>query len=201
MKPKPWYSEGVDLEMTSIGPAAPCRGAFRFLGSELSSGLPGQTPLQPSVQNALKTAINGQAGPQNPATPAYRDNPEHDWYLALQRVRISAKEAMEHAGEEKGPIVKGVISAIRTAAEQLMAGIDPATVAAATAATMVRESRPEIAAQLEQPKAPVAPTGPPAAGVPGTLPDGGFGPGGPLAQGAPPGAPPPEAIAPPVPAA
>jgi hypothetical protein len=141
--------------------------------------------MAPSVQNALKGAMNTQAGPSNPATPPYRENPEHDWYTALQRVRITAKEAVERVGEEKGPIVKSVLSAIRNAAEQLMAGIDPAQVATATASSLVETTRPDVAALLKSPPAtPAGPAGANALGMPAAPPpppaDAGS-PGGPLA--------------------
>lgn len=124
-----------------------------------------QEALAPAAQSTLKGALNAQGGPNNPKTPAYRENPEHDWYLALQAVRITAKEAIERVGEERGPIVRMILGSIRTGAEKLMAGVDPQTVASSIAADLVRDSRPDLAALLDQAKAPTGP--PPGAGPPG----------------------------------
>lgn len=125
-------------------------------------------PMPQGVQSALKAAMNAQGGPNNPATPAYREEPEHAWFLALQRIRISAREATEHVGEEKGPDVKAFFAAVRVGAEQLMAGIDPKTVSGAVAADLIRGQRPDIAAQLDLSKQ--QPPGPPQQGGPPLFP-------------------------------
>lgn len=145
-----------------------------------------QDALAPSAQSTLKSALNAQGGPNNPKTPAYRENPEHDWYLALQAVRITAKEAIERVGEERGPVVRTILGAFRTGAERLMAGVEPGTVASSIAADLVRDSRPDLAALLDQAKAPAAPTG---AAPPGPSMD--VTGGGALADAAPTAAPPP----------
>lgn len=138
------------------------------------------------------------------ATPGIRSNPEHDWYVALQRVRMTAKDALMKAAEQD-PATKSFLSETRALCDKLLTGANPKASIASSLAGMVRDWAPQAAQQLDtqavmltSPQASAPPSVP--GGLPGAPLHGAPSPGpgpfaGPPSAGAPSGAPGPGALA------
>jgi hypothetical protein len=105
--------------------------------------------MNQAQQGGLRSALAGVSPPPNPKTPAQRDDPQHKWYLALQRIRTTVKDLIERELEDKDQPTSDIFLAMHAALEKLLAGIDPKTVAGFMAASAVKSINPQIASQLE----------------------------------------------------
>jgi len=110
--------------------------------------------------------------PQNPKTPAQRDDPQHSWYIALQRIRIPLQDLIEKQLDDKDDVTAAIIIAMHSAMEKLLAGLDPKIVAGFMAASAIKPFDPMTAAQLENNAAqvgrpPTVPGSPTLTGMPG----------------------------------
>lgn len=99
---------------------------------------------------SLGSIVNTQAPPSNPNTPNQRTNPEHEWYVALQAVRMTATEALDKA-DQYGPEIVAILNAVKSTCSYLTTPAADAKVAALSLAAMALETiAPQLAAQAKQ---------------------------------------------------
>lgn len=139
----------------------------------------------------LAQMLGGQAPPQTPMssmTPDIRKNPTHEWYVSLQRVRMTTRDALIKS-DEQDEAVKQWLTGIRGICDKLLSGGNPKASIASGMARAVEMWAPQAAQaldvqammllqQLSQP-----PLGPGGMGGPGATP-------GQPPMGPPPGGPP-----------
>ncbi len=103
------------------------------------------------MSSGLASMLAGQAPPQtamSAQTPDVRRNPEHEWYVGLQRIRMTARDALMKADEQE-PAVKAVLVALQGLCDKLLTGANPTASIASSTARMIDMINPAIAAQLD----------------------------------------------------
>lgn len=110
---------------------------------------PGQQPMQPGQEAQLRAALSRVGPPQNPKTPAQRTDPQHEWLIALQRVRATVADIIRDHLDDKPQPVQDLILAMNAAMEKTLAGIDPNTVSLLAGASIVKSIAPQVSSQLE----------------------------------------------------
>jgi hypothetical protein len=100
----------------------------------------------------LAQILAGQAPPQTAMsgqTPDVRKNPTHEWYVAMQKLQITAKQALTKA-DEQDPVVKDFLAAIgQTALRLITIGTMAKPVIAAGLARAFDNFAPQVAGQLD----------------------------------------------------
>lgn len=105
--------------------------------------------MQPAQQQQLRQALSRVGPPQNPKTPAQRIDPQHEWLIALQRVRAVVNDIIRDHLDDKPQQIQDLFLAINSAVEKTLAGIDPNVVSMLAGAAIVKSIAPPIATQLE----------------------------------------------------
>lgn len=128
--------------------------------------------MSPAQNGGLRSAMASVSPPQNPKTPAQRDDPQHAWYIALQRIRIPLQDTISNKLDDKDDKTAAILIAMHAAIEKLLAGIDPQMVAGFMAASAIKPFDPMTAATLENSadqvgRPPVVPGTPNITGMPG----------------------------------
>lgn len=99
----------------------------------------------------LASLLAGQAPPQtamSAQTPDIRRNPTHEWYVALQRVRMTVRDALTKA-DEQDESIKEFLSSVRTACDKLLTGVNPKASIATSLARAIESWAPQIAQMLD----------------------------------------------------
>jgi hypothetical protein len=150
-------------------------------------------------QSQLAAALGASAPPANAQTPTQRLDPQHEWFIAVQRVRMTLRDIIDRNLDDRDPVTQSLFVAMHIATEKLLAQIDPKITALLCAASIVKGINPNLGSQLEmlaaQSSAPPTVPGVPQVAAPPPL--GGMGAGGPTA-GPPTGMPPGMPMVPPV---
>ena len=82
-------------------------------------------------------------------TPDVRKNPTHEWYVAMQKLQITAKQALTKA-DEQDPVVKDFLAAVgQTALRLITIGTMAKPVVAAGLARAFDNFAPQVAGQLD----------------------------------------------------
>lgn len=146
----------------------------------------------------LAQMLGAQAPPQTPMsalTPDIRKNPTHEWYVSLQRVRMTTRDALVKSDEQE-PAVKDFLTAVRGICDKLLSGGNPRASIASGLARAVEGWAPQAAGQLDMAamqilfqtqQSSMSPAGPGGMGMPGQT---GMPPGAPPQGGPPMGGPP-----------
>lgn len=104
------------------------------------------------MSSQLAQILGGQAPPQtamSAMTPDVRKNPTHEWYVAMQKLQITAKQALTKA-DEQDPVVKDFLAAVgQTALRLITIGTMAKPVVAAGLARAFDNFAPQVAGQLD----------------------------------------------------
>lgn len=103
------------------------------------------------MTSGLAAALAGQAPPQtamSERTPDVRSNPEHEWYVSLQRIRMTTRDALIKC-DEQDPSVKDFLTALRGICDKLLAGANAKASIASGVARAIESWAPMPAMQLD----------------------------------------------------
>jgi hypothetical protein len=102
------------------------------------------------MTSAIASLLAGQSPPpeQGGGTPNVRKNPSHEWYVSLQRIRMTARDALVKSDEQE-PVVKDFLVAVGGVCDKLLAGAKPAPAIASGLARAVESYSPQAAQQLD----------------------------------------------------
>lgn len=141
----------------------------------------GANGMKQADVSALLGHLRKSSGPANPATPNSRQDPSDERLTALAQLR-KALELVDRTVPDDDPILKALISKMRTVAVRLLQGEDPQAIVQGIAASLGGGMTPPSSQQAPPPSAPMGPTagpmpeppmgGPPTPGPvsPGSLP-------------------------------
>lgn len=103
--------------------------------------------MTPGLAAQLQSAAPPQT-PMSERTPDVRRNPEHEWYVSLQRIRTTAVQALTKSDEQE-PAVKDFLAAVRGICDKLLTGANPRASIASGLARAIESWQPQLAQQLD----------------------------------------------------